>query len=108
MSGGHHARRWELLRFAVAVGGDCARSTVEFARALDCYRAGRDAEAWKLFVAVAAARPADPEPVGYLRRLIARGFPVVPTAERGRGARRSAAAVVVTSGLAEPRGVTAA
>ncbi len=80
MSGDRHVRRWTLLAFGAAVGGGCARTAVTLARALDCFHAGRDADARALFAAVAAARPADPEPADYLGRIEARAG----ATERGR------------------------
>jgi hypothetical protein len=89
MSGERHVRRWVLLAFGATVGGGCARTAVEFARALDCFHAGRDAEARALFASVAAARPADPEPADYLERLAARAGAAGRRADgRGRGGRR--------------------
>jgi hypothetical protein len=72
MSRDRHLRRWALLAFGTSVGGRCARTVVDFARALDCFHAGRDAEARRLFAGVAAARPTDPEPADYLARIEAR------------------------------------
>ncbi len=88
MSGERHVRRWVLLAFGASVGGGCARTAVEFARALDCFHAGRDAEARALFASVAAARPADPEPADYLERLAARGRTPERAAPAGGTARR--------------------
>jgi len=69
-----HLRRWVLLAFRAGVDGGCARTSVDLARALDCFHSGRDADAAALFAKVAAARPTDPEPVDYLDRLSARSM----------------------------------
>ncbi len=114
MSGDRHVRRWALLAFGAAVGGGSARTAVEFARALDCFHAGRDAVARVLFSRVAAARPSDPEPVDYLRRIEARAVATDRSPPAGRprprGRRRRQGVPVdppiVTSPAARCPGVT--
>lgn len=96
MSADRHLRRWMLLAFGAAVGGGSARTSVDLARALDCFHAGRDAEARTLFSRVAAARPGDPEPGRYLQLLEARA--VARPMSAGRPVRRARRTAVRRSG----------
>ena len=69
MTSAHGIRRWALLAFGAALAGTTARATTGLARGLDCYQAGRYAEARRLLRAAEAGRPADPDLEFHLGRI---------------------------------------
>lgn len=69
MTSAHGIRRWALLAFGAALAGTTARATTDLARGLDCYQAGRYAEARRLLRAAEISRPADPDLEFHLGRL---------------------------------------
>lgn len=69
MTYAHGIRRWALLAFGAALAGSTARASTDFVRGLDCYQAGRYAEARRLLRAAESLRPADVEVEFHLGRI---------------------------------------